>query len=191
MQETGLRETILNVAGSLFIKRGYNSVSIKLIAEEARCTTAALYYYFPEGKEAIRKVVLYSHLPDPEQIVEVGKSAKSLQELFSQIALRVCGHDSDTVRKERWLLAEFPNFTDADREVIHGKLKAIHSTLVTETGRYVSDSETTKLLSWLFMSASFGYGQLFGSLQFNKVTDFPTAEFAERIANLLSKDIKS
>ncbi|TGM58913.1 TetR/AcrR family transcriptional regulator [Leptospira adleri] len=191
MQETGLRETILNVAGSLFISRGYNAVSIKLIAEEARCTTAALYYYFPEGKEAIRKVVLYSHLPDPEQIVEVGKSAKSLQELFTQIALRVCDHDSDTVRKERWLLAEFPNFTEADREVIHEKLQSIHSALVVETGRFLPDSEAAKLLSWLFMSASFGYGQLFGSLQFNKVAPFPTAEFAEKIAWLLSRDTKS
>ncbi|MBM9578122.1 TetR/AcrR family transcriptional regulator [Leptospira sp. 201903070] len=190
MQETGLRDTIIGVASQLFMNRGYNAVSIKHIAEAAHCTTAALYYYFPEGKEAILKDVLHSHLPDPGQILQVGSSAKSLKELFAQIALRVCGHDSDTVRKERWLLAEFPNFTESDRKVIHEKMKALHVALEIEVGRFLPDREMAKILSWIFISASFGYGQIFGSLQLNKVADFSTAEFAEKIAAILASDLK-
>ncbi|MBM9498671.1 TetR/AcrR family transcriptional regulator [Leptospira sp. 201903071] len=190
MQETGLRETIISVASQLFMDRGYNAVSIKHIAEAAHCTTAALYYYFPEGKEAILKGVLHSHLPDPEQILQVGLSAKSLKELFTQIALRVCAHDSDTVQKDRWLLAEFPNFAESDRKVIHEKMKALHAALEIEVGRFVQEREMARILSWVYLSASFGYGQIFGSLQLNKVADFPTAAFAEKIGVILSSDLK-
>ncbi|AOP36303.1 hypothetical protein A0128_19980 [Leptospira tipperaryensis] len=191
MQETGLRDTIVGVAGELFIERGYNAVSIKHIAEAAHCTTAALYYYFPEGKDTILKDVLHSHLPDPEQILQVGKNAQSLQELLTQIALVVCAHDSVTVKKERWLLAEFPNFTEADRKVIHEKMKAIHSSLEREVGRFLPDPEMARVLSWIYMSASFGYGQLFGTFQLGKVGEFSTAEFAEKIAGILSNNSKS
>jgi len=51
MRETSeLKETILNVAGELFAKNGYAATSIKQIAKAAGCTTAALYYYFEDGK---------------------------------------------------------------------------------------------------------------------------------------------
>ncbi|AYV54073.1 TetR/AcrR family transcriptional regulator [Leptospira kmetyi] len=191
MQETGLRDTIVSESGELFIQRGYNGVSIKQIAEASRCTTAALYYYFPEGKESILKDVLRSHLPDPEQILLVGLSANSLKELLTGVALKVCAHDSDVVKKERWLLAEFPNFTESDRKVIHETMRAIHTALEKEVSRFVTDRETSKMLSWIFMSASFGYGQLFGSLQIKKVADLPTQEFSEKIGAILSSFIDS
>lgn len=191
MQETGLRDTIVTESGELFIQRGYNGVSIKQIAEASHCTTAALYYYFPQGKEAILKDVLRSHLPDPEQILQVGLTANSLKELFTGVALKVCGHDSDIVKKERWLLAEFPNFTESDQKVIHDKMKALNSALEKEVSRFLPDREAAKMLSWIFMSASFGYGQIFGSLQVKKVADLPTQEFAEKIGAILSSYIDS
>jgi AcrR family transcriptional regulator len=48
------RETwrdIVNAAKELFLARGYKGVSMRDVAEVVQITPAALYYYFPQGKE--------------------------------------------------------------------------------------------------------------------------------------------
>lgn len=50
-QET--RRRILAVAERLFLAKGFKGVSMKDIADEVEVTTAALYYHFPEGKQAL------------------------------------------------------------------------------------------------------------------------------------------
>src|SRR5258706_12854866 len=50
-QET--RRRILTAAEQLFLARGFKGVSMKDIADEVDVTTAALYYYFPEGKQEL------------------------------------------------------------------------------------------------------------------------------------------
>lgn len=44
---------ILAVAEQLFLAKGFKGVSMKDIAEEVQVTPAALYYYFPQGKQEI------------------------------------------------------------------------------------------------------------------------------------------
>lgn len=48
-QET--RRQILAKAADLFLAKGYKGVSMKMLAEAVDVTSAALYYYFPKGKE--------------------------------------------------------------------------------------------------------------------------------------------
>ncbi|TGJ99552.1 TetR/AcrR family transcriptional regulator [Leptospira semungkisensis] len=190
MQETSLRETIVTVAGDLFVDRGYNAVSIKQIADAANCTTAALYYYYEDGKGAILKGVLRSLLPEPELVFQECANATSLKELFSCITIKVCAHESANVKKDRWLLAEFPNFGESDRHVIYEKLQAVHSAICTQVSRFLEDPEAVRIISWIFMCTSFGYGQLFGTLQLGKVVPFSIANFAEEISDLLSNSVE-
>jgi AcrR family transcriptional regulator len=48
-QET--RQRIIKAAEELFVSKGYKGVSMKEVALAAKVTAAALYYYFPAGKE--------------------------------------------------------------------------------------------------------------------------------------------
>ncbi|GCE30841.1 hypothetical protein KDA_63250 [Dictyobacter alpinus] len=44
---------ILGVAERLFLDKGFKGVSMKDIADEVQVTAAALYYYFPHGKQEL------------------------------------------------------------------------------------------------------------------------------------------
>jgi AcrR family transcriptional regulator len=47
------RDRILDIAESLFMRRGYESVKLKDIAEELAIKQPSLYYHFPQGKEEL------------------------------------------------------------------------------------------------------------------------------------------
>jgi AcrR family transcriptional regulator len=47
------RRHILKAAEELFIARGFKGVAMKDVADAVRVTSAALYYYFPGGKEEL------------------------------------------------------------------------------------------------------------------------------------------
>ncbi len=47
------RRHILKAAEDLFIARGFKGVAMKDVADAVRVTSAALYYYFPGGKEEL------------------------------------------------------------------------------------------------------------------------------------------
>lgn len=47
------RQRVLDVAEKLFITRGYNSVTLRDIADALDIRQASLYYHFPEGKEQL------------------------------------------------------------------------------------------------------------------------------------------
>jgi AcrR family transcriptional regulator len=52
-QDPETQRRILAVAGQLFLTKGFKGVSMKDIADEVQVTPAALYYYFPQGKQEI------------------------------------------------------------------------------------------------------------------------------------------
>ncbi len=64
-QET--RRRILTAAEQLFLARGFKGVSMKDIADEVDVTTAALYYYFPEGKQELFLSMIQHAIEDWEE----------------------------------------------------------------------------------------------------------------------------
>ncbi len=50
---------LLEIAGRLFAKNGFNGTSLRDIAEEAKITKAALYYHFPNKEALYDRIVLY------------------------------------------------------------------------------------------------------------------------------------
>ena len=47
---------LLAIARALFARHGYDRTSLRDIAEEAKITKAALYYYFPNKRSEERRV---------------------------------------------------------------------------------------------------------------------------------------
>ena len=184
--QTGLRDTIVNVSGDLFVKQGYDATSIKQIADAAGCTTAALYYYFKD-KEAILKAVLFSHLPDVGRVMDTCAGAETLADLLHCVAMAVCQQGSEMVEKGRWVLAEYPNLGENERKLMHEKVQTMHGHLTSMVGRFVSNPDEAEMIAWLHLSATFGYGQMFGSLEMCKAVDLPTEKFSATLARLLGQ----
>lgn len=47
------RQRVLDVAEDLFMRRGYNSITLRDVADALEMRQASLYYHFPEGKEQL------------------------------------------------------------------------------------------------------------------------------------------
>lgn len=47
------RQRVLDVAEELFMTRGYNSITLRDVADALDMRQASLYYHFPEGKEQL------------------------------------------------------------------------------------------------------------------------------------------
>jgi AcrR family transcriptional regulator len=182
---TGLRDVIVNVSGDLFVRQGYDATSIKQIADAAGCTTAALYYYFEGGKEAILKEVLFSHMPDVGRVMDTCADAASLPDLLHCIAMSVCAQESEMIDKGRWVLAEFPNLGENERQLMHEKVQAMHGHLTGMIQKFVSDPQEAAMIAWLHLSATFGYGQMFGTMELGNSVDLPTEKFSRALARLL------
>ena len=93
---TDLKETILREAQELFAAHGYAGTSIKQIAGASGCTTAALYYYFADGKSQIlREVVRSSFSPQLTTVIQAGRDATSLAngcERLAMLRYNLCTH---------------------------------------------------------------------------------------------------
>ncbi|MET4577096.1 TetR/AcrR family transcriptional regulator [Ottowia thiooxydans] len=50
---------LLDIAGRLFAKHGFQGTSLREIAEEAKITKAALYYHFPNKEALYERIVLH------------------------------------------------------------------------------------------------------------------------------------
>jgi AcrR family transcriptional regulator len=54
--QIGGRELILQEATRLFVKQGYNGISMREIAEACHMTKAALYYHFKDKEDLLRSI---------------------------------------------------------------------------------------------------------------------------------------
>lgn len=64
-----MRERILATATSMFVRRGYEGVAMREIAEACGITKAALYYHF-DGKPDLLNAVFISYLAEIADVVE-------------------------------------------------------------------------------------------------------------------------
>jgi AcrR family transcriptional regulator len=79
---------IIEAAKELFKARGFKGVSMKDLAEAVSLTPAALYYYFPEGKETLFLAVLTNLLDERAQgIARAISSGTDLRSKLYQITL--------------------------------------------------------------------------------------------------------
>src|SRR5215467_1898092 len=116
---TDLREDIIRVAGELFMKQSYAATSIKQIAKAAHCTTAALYYYFEDGKEGILRQVIDTAMPNLVGYLDPLQGVSSLHDLVLRLGLALGESGEVMLQRTRWLMVEFPNLGLAERGRLH------------------------------------------------------------------------
>jgi AcrR family transcriptional regulator len=182
---TDLYDDILRVASELFMKQSYAATSIKQIAKIAGCTTAALYYYFEDGKEDILRHVIDVAMPDLVSYLEPVQSAASLHELILQVSLSLGQAGEDMLQRTRWLMVEFPNLGEAERAKLHGKLLQFQGRLADLIEPFVASRRQAEILAWVEYSALFGYGQLIVTLDLESVIEPPNEEFVLALADMI------
>jgi AcrR family transcriptional regulator len=184
---TNRRDLIVDTAGKMFIERGYEATSVRQIAEAVGCTEAALYYHFKDGKRALLQAVVECNMPDMMGVLDHCREATSLYELIKIYGREMAKRGPARLGRMRWLIAEFPNFSDEERALFHGKHMRFHDGLAALIEPFVDTPEAARELAWTITCASFGYGHLFFSLDLKAVADFPPEAMIERLARALSE----
>lgn len=176
------RELIINTAGDLFVQNGYEATSVRQIAEAAGMTEAALYYHFKEGKRELLQAVVECQLPDLMSVLDHCKDAETLPELIRTYGRTMAELAPPRIVRLRWLLAEFPKLNPEERALIHSKHIGFHAGLTELIESFVQDSERAHTIGWVLICSTFGYGQLFWSLDLKSVADFPVQHLIEFLA---------
>ena len=183
--KTDLRDDIIQAASDLFMKQSYAATSIKQIAKAAGCTTAALYYYFEDGKEAILREVINKVMPDLGGFLTPLEDVSSLRELVLGLGVNLMQSGGDMLRTTRWLMVEFPNLGQAERSRLHKMLLDFHQQLTDMIEPFVTDRRQAEVMAWIEYTAFFGFGQLFVTLELEETHQPPYEAYVEMLADMV------
>ena len=164
MRETpGLKETILTVASDLFAKHGFAATSIKQIAKAAGCTTAALYYYFEDGKAHILREVVRSYSIDVLSAVDKEGEFDDLSSYLEHLAQRIGQIMPDVRKRLSWLVLEMHNLPAEERGQVLDQFTGLQRAIRARLEQY-KDGKGANTLAWIIVCAFLGYGQLFQTM---------------------------
>lgn len=180
------RELLIETAAILFQKQGYNSTSVRQIADVVGVTESALYYHFKEGKRALLQAVLENYTPHLMIISDNYADIPTLSEFVVRfIQDQDNRYNRDNIDRLRWLLAEYPNLSSDEQSIFHVKGLEAHQILTIAIQRYVPDRQKATQLAWTLILMLFGYGQLFLNLGFADIAeDFDVEDATQTIASL-------
>jgi AcrR family transcriptional regulator len=173
VERVNRREQIIETAAQLFMEKGYTATSVREITDEVGCTEAALYYHFKDGKRELLGAVCESFAPDFMDIIESCRDAESISDFVMRFGM--AGAERFTAEKNermRWIIGDFPRFTEEEKAVFHSKHKQFHAGLREILERLIGDPEKAEKAAWLVFCTGFGYGQLFLNLELGNQVDF-------------------
>ncbi len=182
---TDLYDAIVRAAGELFMKQSYAATSIKQIAKTAGCTTAALYYYFEDGKASILRQVIEDTLPDLAGYLEPLQGSASLHDLILRVGLTMGQAGEEMLKRTRWLMVEFPNMGEAERAKLHQNLIQFQRRLADLIEPFVASRQQADLLAWVEYAALFGSGQLVVTLDLQAAVEPPGEAFVVALADMI------
>lgn len=184
-EKRNLKQAIISSAAQLFVEQGYKGTSIKQIAKAAGCTTAALYYYFEDGKAEILQEVINGvsglFIPLMEQVS--GKN--SLHEMLSELGRIMKEESPRLVNRLSWLMLEFENLDGEIREKVCNNQLLVHNLLHNEVARFVSDEQEATSIAWLVQFTYFGYAHFAAKFGIQD-THFDYNAFSELLAARIS-----
>jgi AcrR family transcriptional regulator len=183
-----LQELIIEEAGELFREQGYTATTIKQIARAAGCTTAALYYYYADGKKHILREVIHSsakeaefsmHLPQADNLEEfLVKLGANLAERFPKVADRI-----------NWIMLQFATLPDEEKRIVQKQVIGIQHAIKERISQYVADKETAERLAWLVFCSFLGYQQMFIKLEVAETVDLSIAEYGGFLAQVIDRGL--
>ncbi len=114
-ESTGLRRQILDQATRLFVTRGYNSISMREIAEACGVTKAALYYHFKD-KEHLIMAILEGYLDEIEVLIKASRNVVgTIREKISYMVRSILIQDPEKRALIRLASQEMSNLSPQSR----------------------------------------------------------------------------
>ena len=185
MAEThSLRESIIEQAGELFREQGYTATSIKQIAKASGCTTAALYYYFEDGKHHILREVIRTSAREAEYPIQPPQ-AENLEDFLIKLGADLDRRFPKVADRFNWILLQFATLPDQEQRLVQDQVLNLHRMLTEGISRYVADQETAGRLAWLVFCSSFGYQQIFAKLKLGQSVDLSTEAYSRFLAQMV------
>jgi AcrR family transcriptional regulator len=169
---TDLKERIIGAAEDLFRRHGFERTTNKHIADAVGCTTAALYYYYPEGKQQLLREVANQNARAIAHMIESTRTAISLSDLLAQLNEGITRTLPEMAGRMHWLQAEFCNLSKRDQEHLRKQFVTLHGTLKQQLARFVSDPDMASQFTWLLMCAVMGHSMIFDKLEMPKEASF-------------------
>jgi AcrR family transcriptional regulator len=182
-----LQDLIIEKAGELFREQGYAATTIKQIARAAGCTTAALYYYFGDGKQHILREVIKStaeaefslHLPQ----------AASLEEFLIELGAILAQRFPKVADRFNWIMLRFATLPDEEKRILQNQVIGIQHGLREQISQYVADEETADRLAWLVYCSFLGYQQTFTKLEVGQMVDLSVADYGHFLAHIVGQSL--
>ena len=189
MTETdSLDDLIIQKAGELFRGQGYAATSIKQIAKASGCTTAALYYYFEDGKKHILREVIRRSAPEPEFSMYLPQ-ADSLEEFLVKLGTKLAQGFPKVADRMNWVMLEFATLPDDEKRIVQNRVLGNQRALKDQINQYVTNEETAERLAGLVYCSFLGYQQMFTKLELAGMVDLSTAEFGGVLAQVIDRGL--
>ena len=181
-----LKDTILNVAGELFAKNGYAATSIKQIAKGSGCTTAALYYYFEEGKAHILREVVRSYSTDVLSAVDEDGEFDDISDYLEVLTRRI-GQNMPKMRQRLdWLVFELRNLPAEEQKQFTDQFIGLQRAIRARLEQY-KDPQRANMLAWVIVCAFLGHGQLFLTMGLQDLSAPSLEEFGSVLMGVIAQ----
>ncbi|NIV30821.1 MAG: TetR family transcriptional regulator [Anaerolineae bacterium] len=176
-----LQDLIVERAGELFREQGYAETSIKQIAKASGCTTAALYYYFEEGKQHILREVIHRSAREVESDRQFPE-ADTLEDFLIGLSAVLVERFPRVADRFNWIMLQFPTLPDEEKRILQDQLLGNQLALRERIGQYVADHATADRLAWMIYCSFFGYHQIFTKMEVGRRVDLEPVEYGRFLA---------
>ncbi|MFN2290358.1 MAG: TetR/AcrR family transcriptional regulator [Anaerolineae bacterium] len=187
-EASALRDRIVENAGELFRQQGYAATSIKEIARASECTTAALYYYFEDGKEQILREVIQRSGREAEFLVHLPQ-ADSLAAFLADLGANLTARFPRVADSINWIMLQYSTLPDEDKRTVQEQVLGNQRALKGGISQYVADEKTAERLAWLVYCSFLGYQQLFTKLELAGTVDLSVAEYGGFLAQVIDRGL--
>jgi len=188
-ESQSLRQRIIEEAGDLFHQQGYAATSIKQIAKAAGCTTAALYYYFEDGKQHILREVIHKSAREVESEKEFPQAA-SLEEFLIELSTALAERFPRVADRFNWIMLQFSTLPDEEKRILQDQLLGIQQGLRERIGQYVYDDATADRLAWVVYCSFFGYHQIFTKMEVGQRVDLGAVDYGRLMAQFVGGGVQ-
>jgi AcrR family transcriptional regulator len=179
-----LQDTIVQEAGALFREQGYTATTIKQIAKAAGCTTAALYYYFEDGKRHILGEVIRRSAQGAEEDRTL-PGADSLEAFLVKLGAELDERFPRMADRFNWVILQFASLPAEEKAIVQQQVLGTHAALQERMAEYVGHGQQAERLAWLVFCAFLGFQQLFTKLEVGRLANLGTAEYSQFMGQIV------
>ena len=116
--QPGSRELILQEATRLFVRHGYNGISMREIAEACHMTKAALYYHFKDKEDLLRSIFTTYLEKLSSHIIETGSPIGNTRSRLTNLVYEIFEQSPENRAVLHLMFVELPHLDkDLQQEI--------------------------------------------------------------------------